>query len=382
MLAIALLAKNMGVITSQDIVDELFGGLPKALGKSLLHLAVFHGLLEYTDDRGNEARLSEQGSELLDKNRVLTPMEDAWCFYYVADPLLPAALLHAERTEKKFKTKIEELRKLRRGESKDNSSNCPELLKECEDVLLNSVVDSGPFKVQTFNRGEDGQEMTLQLTLAWEENQPSPRIYLDGRLLREPIEENRQSNQKKGQASQQSTLSVEKYEVEFPKEPTEHWTYPKLWAELAWLSGQCVDCSPEGLQELAKKYPTQLLPTDHHHQFWSPEARRELKSDLSIPASTHEGLGEFESTTFKDVQLLPKDEPAAQAWANWLQWETLSEYQTPNILSQHNQFVLEKFTWYQLSLPDAQELLESAIEQPATEQARYLLTPFDLGLWR
>ena len=370
MLAIALLAKGIGTITNEDIVRELLGDLPEALGKSFLHLAVFHGLLEYTDDRGNEACLSEQGSELLDKNLVLTPMEGVWCFYYVADPLLPipAALLHAERT-------------LRRGESKGNPSNCPELLKECKDVLLNSVVEGKPFKVQEFNRGEDGQEMTLQLTLAWEENQPSPRIYLDGRLLREPIEENRRPNQKRGQASQQSTLSVEKYEVEFPKEPAEHWTYPKLWAELASHSKQCVDFSPEGLQELAKKYRTQLLPTDHH-QFRSPEARRELKSDLSIPASTPEGLGEFESTTFKDVQLLPKDESAAQAWANWLQWETLSEYQTPIILSQHNQFVLDKFPWYQFSLPDAQELLESAIEQPATEQARYLLTPFDLGLWR
>ena len=78
---------------------------------------------------------------------------------------------------------------------------------------------------------------------------------------------------------------------------------------------------------------------------------------------------------------MPRTPEDAQAWAEWLQWQAINQYATPTSLDALNQQVLKRFPYHRPALPNATALLERAIKQPDETTARYLLAPYDLGLW-
>ncbi len=110
-------------------------------------------------------------------------------------------------------------------------------------------------------------------------------------------------------------------------------------------------------------------------------ARNTMHMTLSIPESEIPGLGSFDSTKIDGVKLVPRTTEDAQAWAEWLQWQAVNKYATPNWLEALSQQVLKRFPYHRLRLPNPTTLLERAFKQPSDTTARYLLAPYDLGLW-
>ena len=92
-LAVARLAADLGrPISSRDVLRELLGPLPEVLGKRVIERCIGLGLLEITDQKNDEAALSEAGRLALEHGEVLVPEEGVWRFYLVDDPLVPTNL--------------------------------------------------------------------------------------------------------------------------------------------------------------------------------------------------------------------------------------------------------------------------------------------------
>lgn len=359
-LAVAQLAKDLGrPLDARTIAKELLGGLPEVVGTRVIERCVALGLLERAEEMG-PAILSAAGRESLDAGEVLTPEEGVWRFFLVDDPLIPSMLIHAER----IKTdKVKETRKDAKSggvptPARGSGGGLPE---PCLDGLARTSMQSlHLFQIVARpSQGTVGPSGKLQAALTFNE-QGTPTLLLTGAL---PTAE--------GEAPK-AKVDVE---VSVP-EAVESMRFENAWQDLV-EQGTGVD--PRRLEASRNQFGRNVLPTQFE-KLPDDGARRMFRQGVRVSQPSLPGLGEFESTVLRDLELVPDSDADATAWLHWLQWDAINAYATPSLLEVAAQQLRARFPQHHPRALLPQELLDRA-HRNRTARSHFLLAPSDLGLW-
>lgn len=383
-LSVARLAKDHArPLNGITVARELLGGLPEQVGWRVIERCVALGLLKRDVDRG-AATLSDYGEEALRTGKVLVPEEGIWRFYMVEDVLLESSLIHVERLNagnaKEERDALFQAKKQNRPRPNQGQTR-PKYLGDCaeEGWIFSSHVQRWDFAVEEIAKhGEFGPEGALTLSIDWAPGK-RPSLRLRGSLLSPPRQERpdarKQEKQVRTEPPKAVPLQVD-YRLDEP-EVCAGTEYEQVWQYLiaAGLSvpvGEVAGwCNKTG-EFLAPIAFSNKLPND---------ARGTMSLDVRAPRGELPGLGVFDETALAGVKLVPRTPGDAQLWAEWLQWQLVTRYATPTWIADHNQAIRARFPHHRPSLPDADSLLARALKIPDDRTARYLLAPYDLGLW-
>jgi hypothetical protein len=357
-LAVAQLAADLGrPIGARDVLQELLGPLPDVLGWRVIERSVSLGLLDRVGKDG-EAVLSEAGRHALGHGEVLVPEEGIWRFFLVDDPLVPTTLVHVQRLlAEPVRREREAAKDARtRGVRPPQTDRPPELLRRCRGAGPQKSVQNGHLfqLIELAENGAMGPQGELRLVFTWA---AEASTHLSGDLpsgddSRKPVD----------------------MDVDLP-EVVSRWSHETLWKTLVTHATRTPGAELERWRTVAGKLvvpsPFQTLPAAARHSF---------HRDIDVPASDLQGLGRFEPTVLKNVDIVPVSETDAQDWLTWLQWEAINDYVTPSMLEQTSREQLRQFPYHQPRPLHSSELLAKArIER--NDRAWFLLGPSDLGLW-
>lgn len=361
-LAVARLAADLDrPIHARDVHRQLFGNLPENIGRIVLDRCVLLRLFD-RPERGAPAVLSAAGRAALARGEILLAEEGLWRIYYLVDPLLGPRLVHALalREETSAQDVRDRLKQERSKQARNAGTAVPDPIRMAAGVnrTWHSVVDGRAFELHEIApRGEEGPTGELQLHLDWS-TASAVELALRGRL---PV-------------AAKDTLTVDR-RLDVPR-PCQAWSYDGLWLALA---------------AYATKTPLEELSVWHKHTgqrvlprpfaTLDESTRRTARCDIEVPACRLGDLGDFEPTRLTTVIVVPRAEPDAQAWAEWLQWDELSTYVTPADLRAMATKIAARFPYHHPRPHDPEALLRRAMQGPADRKARYLLAPADLGLW-
>lgn len=383
-LAVARLAKDWSrPIDGRIVSRELLGGLPEQVGWRVIDRCVALGLLQRETNRG-PASLSGYGEDALRTGQVLVPEEGIWRFYTVDDELIEDSLIHVERLDSGSAKEERDTIYAAKNSGQPRASqgqNTPSYLRESasDALIFSSVVNRREFSIEKVAaRGENGPADGLTLALQWSQGQ-RPKLTLQGHIISPPRQERldpqRQDKNARPEKPKAKPLAVE-HLLDEP-EACSGTEYEQIWQYLtaAGLGAPLSEVS--GWFQKAREL---VAPISFTNKLPNP-ARNTMQLTLSIPDSEIPGLGSFESTKIDGVKLVPRTTEDAQAWAEWLQWQAINKYATPSWLEALSQQVLKRFPHHRPRLPNPPALLERALKQPSETTARYLLAPYDLGLW-
>lgn len=356
-LAVARLAADLNrPIGARDVLRELLGGLPETVGWCVIERSIALGLLE-REGRQGPATLTEMGRNALEHNTVLVQEEATWRFFYADDPLVPDVLIHALRLPE---SPAYESKK----QSHPDSVSIPKLLQTCCSAAPRlSVCNQQLFQLTELaptKRGTTGPVNELNIELMWESSLPAPRIHLSGAL------ENRDT-----------AISV-KTDLPVPEVVAE-WNWLDMHLELL---QQASGVPEDELWEWLKKNNGNAT-VPHVFNTLKPHARQAFVQDFKVFSPRLDGLGNaFLDTTLKSIKLAPASAADAQEWLNWLQWEAIRDHVIPEQLNKTGEALRKKFPFHEPELSTPQALLKQARTQvQRDEQAWFLMTPADLGLW-
>lgn len=357
-LAVARLAADLArPIGARDVLRELLGARPEVLGWRVIERCVYLGLLERSGKDG-DAALSEAGRLALEHGEVLVPEEGIWRFYVIDDPLVPGALVHAQRLEAEPVRKEREAAKARPRGERPQVDRPPVSLRGCVGGAPRESVQNGHlFQLgELAESGAAGPTGELRLMFTWD---AEPSLRLSGRL---PLD-GEGTNTKPIDAG----VSVSEVVARLSREG--------LWRSLVTRATQVSGPELERWQATTGKpvvpVPFSSLPAAARHSF---------RRDLDVPASDLVGLGRFEATVLKDVDLVPAADGDAQAWLAWLQWEGITDYVTPALLERQGREQRARFPHHSPRVLSASDLLAKA-RVDRDERAWFVLGPSDLGLW-
>lgn len=356
-LAVARLAADLNrPIGARDVLRELLGGLPETVGWRVIERSIALGLLEREGCQG-AAGLTEMGRNALEYNTVLVPEEATWRFFYTDDPLLPDVLIHALRLPE---SSAYESKK----QNSPDSVFIPKPLQACCSAAPRlSVCDQQLFQLTELaptKRGTLGPVSELNIELMWESSLPSPRIHLSGSL-----------------GERNAAISV-KTDLPVP-EVVKEWNWLNMYLNLL---QQASGVPEDELWEWLKKNNGNAT-VPHVFNALKPHARQAFMQDFKVSSPRLEGLGAaFQETTLKDIKLVPASAADAQKWLGWLQWEAIRNHAIPEQLQKIGEVLRKKFPFHTPEPATPQALLNQARTQvPRDEQAWFLMTPADLGLW-
>jgi hypothetical protein len=358
-LAVGRLAADLDrPISARDVLRELLGPRPEVLGWRVIERCVGLGLLERSGQRG-DATLSGAGRLALEHGEVLVPEEGVWRFFMIDDPLVPWALIHAQRLETEPVRKERVTAKTRtRGERQPEADHPSELLRRCKGGAPHESLQNGHlFQLcELAERGAAGPSGKLRLGLTWG---AEPSIRLSGRL-----------------PSGDDGAKADPIDAGIPvPEVVTRLKREGLWQALVTHATQVPGPVLERWKATTGEHvvPVALssLPAVARHRF---------RHDLDVPASDLMGLGRFEPAVLKEVHLVPASDTDAQAWLAWLQWEAVNDYVTPALLEQQGGEQRARFTHHRPRTLSAPELLARA-RADRDERSWFLLGPSDLGLW-
>lgn len=383
-LAVARLAKDYSrPINGQIVSRELLGGLPEQVGWRVIDRCVALGLLQRETPRG-PVSLGSYGEAALLAGKVLVPEEGIWRFYTVDDELIEDSLIHVERLDSGNAKEERDAIYTAKNSSQTRASQgqgTPSYLRESasDALIFASIVHRREFSVEKVAaRGETGPADGLMLTLQWSEGQ-RPKIALRGHITSPPrterLEPQRQDKNARHEKPKAKPLAVE-HLLDEPQACSGS-EYEQIWQYLATAG---LDAPLSEVSSWFHKTGELVAPISFTNRLPNP-ARNTMQMTLSIPESEIPGLGSFESTKIDGVKLVPRTTEDAQAWAEWLQWQAVNKYATPSWLDALSQQVLTRFPHHRPKLPNSTALLERALKQPSDTTARYLLAPYDLGLW-
>jgi hypothetical protein len=359
-LAVARLAADLArPIGARDVLRELLGARPEVLGLRVIERCVGLGLLERLS-KDSDATLSEAGRLALEHGEVLVPEEGIWRFFVIDDPLVPSALVHAQRLE------AESVRQERaaakdartRGERRLQSERPPEILHRCSGASPRESVQNGHlFQLgEIAESGAAGPSGELRLVFTWS---AEPSIRLSGRL---PLD---------GDGVNAKPIDAG---VPLP-EIVARLSRERLWRSLVTQATQVPGFELERWQAIAGK---PVVPADFPSL--PAAARHSFRQGLEVPAMNLVELGHFEPTTLNDVELVPASDSDAQAWLGWLQWEAVNDYVTRALLEKQGNEQRARFLHHRPRALSASELLAKA-RADRDERSWFLLGPSDLGLW-
>lgn len=361
-LAVARLAKDLGSIDGNDVARELLAGLPEAVGWRAIDRCIALGLLRRTGDHG-PAALSEGGDRALSRGEVLVPEEGAWLFAYVADPLIEAPILHCARlqTPRASDERREFGKRRREGGDRPQSDAIPTAIDQARSSQYVGVSVTGEFfQVRRISsQGQVGPDVNLHLELTWSEGD-EPDLRLRGDLP--------------AAADGADGVPVD-MRLDLPQ-ACRALAYEDVWLHLA---AAAIEVPPAELR-LRQNGNARAVPA--RFEDLDEKALRSMKRDLEVPATSHPQLGAFEATKFEGVQIVPRSGEDAEEWALWLQWDAVAAYSTPEGLRRAAGEIGARFPVHRPQLLGPEALLKVAMAQPTDARSRYLLAPYDLGLWR
>jgi hypothetical protein len=356
-LAVARLAADLNrPIGARDVLRELLGGLPETVGWRVIERSISLGLLERKDGKG-PAVLTDIGRNALEHNTVLVPEEATWRFFYTDDPLVPDVLIHALRLPESsaYESKKYPL---------PDSDVIPKPLQACCSAAPRlSVCDQQLFQLAELaptKCGAHGPVSELDIELMWESSLPAPRIHLSGSL-----------------GNKDAAISV-KTDLQVP-EVVKEWDWLGMHLELL---RQASSVPEDELWEwLEKNSGDAIVPCVF--STLKPHARKAFMQDFKVSSPCLDGLGAaFQETTLKDIKLAPASAADAQEWLEWLQWEAIRDHAIPEQLNKTGEVLRKKFPFHTPVPATPHALLNQARTQvQRDEQAWFLMTPADLGLW-
>lgn len=362
-LAVARLAADLGgSLDGATIARELLGGLSVA-GSRVIERAVSLGLLVRDDNRG-PARLSEAGAKALEVGVVLVPEERLWRFYTLADPLVDDALLHvAPVPSTAAKDERDALQSAKRGgPAVERKGDAPgELLCSLavKGRLWTSVATGALFEAHELAASgakATGGRITISLDCA---PGAAPRVAIRGQL-NAPDGASSKVDRSLGTPSACRGIG-----------------YEALWFELA---SRASGVPLADLRAWRERAGALVLPTAFDERLGEPE-RKTFRSSFAVAPTTLQGVGAFVATRLDDLSLVPRSDRDATEWAQWLQWSALDRYASRPMLEESRGRVRSRFPCHQPSLATDEQLLRRARGAPHDPRARFLLAPFDLGLW-
>ncbi|MDZ5649430.1 hypothetical protein [Nitrospirillum sp. BR 11828] len=309
-------------------------------------------MLEWAD---GVARLSELGDLAIETGKVLVAEQGVWRFHLIDDPLVPNPVVHAERIKTEAAHKL--LSKQKKGEEDFRGQLfSPALLirDSINTAAHRSLADSKLRQIQDV--GEKGQERekgSLKLDLSWRKDGP-PMVRLTGRL---PESEHRID------AVAGSDMGG--------------WTYAELWMELA---SAATTIPVEVLSGIQARLGLRAVPVPF--EAVDINGRKTFRMDFPVPKTRVRGIGDFLPSSLSQADILPATDRDAQDWCEWLQWNEITDYVTPEMLRTQAAGVLAKFPHHRPSPlgPDAMRAL--ALSNDNLSAVRHVLAPADLGLWR
>jgi hypothetical protein len=356
-LAVARLAADLDrPIGALDVLRELLGGLPETVGWRVIERSISLGLLERKDGKG-PAALTDMGRNALEHNTVLVPEEATWRFFYTVDPLMPDVLIHTLRLPESSAYES-------KNQPHPDSVFIPKPLQACCSAAPRlSVCDQQLFQLTELaptKRGTPGPDSELHIELMWESRLPAPRVHLSGSL-----------------GKRDAAISV-KTDLQVP-EVVEEWNWLGMHLDLL---QQASGVPEDELREwLEKNNGDAIVP--HAFNVLKPHARQAFTQDFKVSSPRLAGLGDaFLDTTLKNIRLAPASAADAQEWLEWLQWESIRDHAIPEQLNKTGETLRKKFPFHTPEPATPQALLSQARTQvPRDEQAWFLMTPADLGLW-
>ncbi|MCA9702015.1 MAG: hypothetical protein KC431_31120, partial [Myxococcales bacterium] len=238
----------------------------------------------------------------------------------------------------------------------------PELLSNCVSAEPSPSLVNGTLMqlITVYARGQAGRGPSLRLELSWRPD-AAPRLQVSGRLP--------------AGTKPEAPVTIDTF-VEVPPLLAKS-DYGLVWRTLV---AYATKVSPANLEAWQRRSGALVCPSSFARV--PEEARREFRRSLPVPKSDWGRLGWFEATTLENVALVPASEEDAQAWLEWLQWQTLDDYVTDADLSARALTLREQFPHHQPQpLTSAQMLSVARRRRPFQTQDWYLLAPSDLGLW-
>lgn len=355
-LAVARLAADLGRINGADISRELLGNLPEQVGWRVLDRAVELKLLEQREGRG-PASLSEAGRTMLEGGFVLTPEEGVWRLFWIDDPLILSPMTHAVRIE--VESAMDTRKALKKGGRAKQGHACPGIPKSRREIWR-SIVNGKSYQI----RGLAGQGgvvsiSKLELPLLWSPD-GEPQLSLQGAF---PA----------GSPDQKETpLDVA---VPVPSSLAAL-TYQELWTRL--IAG-ATSWTEHELKSWERRAGEPVLPVDP--EGLESAERLSFSKGVELPAMSMPDLGSFSKTKLDDVRLVPESKAAADWWARDLLLNGIRDYAVPTTLEATREDVRRRFTLFRPELPTIDEILQSALKNPLDHKSKFVLAPYDLGLW-
>lgn len=349
-LAIArLAADHSGILDAKTIQRELFGNMPEQVGRLVMDRCLALGLLEGNKDR---ATLSDNGKLALEKGEILVSQEGEWKIWYVDDLLIDEAIIHVERIKSDNNYKVKPSQ-----DQRPQGVSPPKAIGKFR--YITSLLDGRLYKLEELaDKGSENQSGKLELEIIWEDETVHSVIRLHGKLDQNSLDHSFSGSPK----------NLDKL------------TYAELWRNLVLASNYGANLTETLLVAWAERGQANLLPVSFNNT--SSTERTSMRTGLSIPTPKYSGIGQFNNTVLIDVPLVPLSDVNAEEWAAWLQWEGLNDYQTPATIKRSNEKLKKKFLYHDVCPPNDDVLLDIALEANADPKARFVLAPYDLGLWR
>lgn len=341
-LPVLRLAADSGPLTPAVVQRELMSTLPESVSQRMLAICEETKTLRVED---GAYRITEEGSEALDRNALPTLEHGVWHVWTVGseDPLLPHSVIDVQRAEREHGRKA-------KGKRKD-----------WEDVRLPEAI-----------RGVEGRAIHLP----------------GGRRLR--IDAAESSAERHAQPQPPVSVRLEawpltdahKLSVKLPRYACDGKHTVGKWIEIA---------APDGVGEL--DVPGQLRAdgwqwnADTQRQSVAFEqtdgaARTRFTQQVTLSNATVGTLGRFDRVEASAVPLESRSERDAQAWARWLLENEIDRYVTPGDYENIRTRVAERFDErYGLDLPSQTELAERmSLRDAASPAFWYLQAPLDWAL--
>ncbi|SIT04688.1 hypothetical protein [Insolitispirillum peregrinum] len=350
-----LAADFEGCITPQLVQKELYAPLPLHACQLAIKRCVDLKMFDWIDQQQHIAQLTDLGEVMVKNSRILIPQQDLWRFYLVDDPLVPNPLVHLEWVKAEPAHHV--VSKEKKGEKISGAGDAtPALLKDLVDGQPSrSLADRTLRQVRDVSaKGKIHKSGTLELRLDWAP-ESQPRVSLSGTL----------QDTKKIALDQAMTGSL-----------LPDWTYEDLWIELAAAAS---DSLIEDIWMIRERFGHLAIPG--WFDTLDSQERKSFEKTLETPEIGLESIGIFAPSMLQQVSLFPGNETEAQRWCEWLQFEQVTNYVTPDQLRDQAQKVLGKFPFHRPQALEPDAMLAQALSRTNDPAMRHILAPADLGLW-
>ncbi|MHA1755981.1 MAG: hypothetical protein ACTSVV_04365 [Promethearchaeota archaeon] len=343
LIAILKLAEELGrSLEPKDICDNLLIGKPETLGETILNRCKDLDLLD------EKCNLTENGKEALENSKVFLKESGCYYLYITRDQLYPKKLLDI----KPIPLESQEM-KAHHYINEDSMTNKNDIIDIPDDILNlkgNKFQLKSKGKIIIYNIERSGKyfgidnEFSLNLFLTIKDifNEPVLNIRLEG-FVNENVD------------------------------PPYEFDFLKIWLSLLGIRRDDWDIRKKALRINF----SELIKDNEKFNF--------EKEELLIENPEIPNLGQFETTSLRNIPIIPKSNQDAQKWAEWYLIHEINDYIFEDQYEKIQDTVLSlsALDGFQIQLPSREELCKSILAErdKMTDPKKfwYIQTPLDLN---